>query len=131
MSYNDFERGVPPEISNCSNLEYLFIIKYNLIGNIPSSLGMLKKVRRINPSDNLLSGNIPDELGNCNSLETFTSGQNQLQGKIPPALGKLKKIQWLELFVNKLSSEILISVWQNQSLTLIIVYNNTHGRTTS
>ncbi|CAF2064988.1 unnamed protein product [Brassica napus] len=126
MSYNDFEGGgVPPEIGNCSNLELLFINKCNLIGNIPSSLGMLKKVRRISLSDNLLSGNIPDELGNCSSLETLTLGRNQLQGEIPSTLGKLKKLKWLELYDNNLSGEIPIGVWKIQSLTQIIVYSNT------
>ena len=56
-------------------------------GNIPSELGQLTNLERLNLSTNQLSGNIPPELGQLTNLTSLNLGFNgALSGTLPAAL---------------------------------------------
>nr|XP_028944231.1 probable LRR receptor-like serine/threonine-protein kinase At3g47570 [Malus domestica]XP_028944232.1 probable LRR receptor-like serine/threonine-protein kinase At3g47570 [Malus domestica]XP_028944233.1 probable LRR receptor-like serine/threonine-protein kinase At3g47570 [Malus domestica]XP_028944234.1 probable LRR receptor-like serine/threonine-protein kinase At3g47570 [Malus domestica]XP_028944235.1 probable LRR receptor-like serine/threonine-protein kinase At3g47570 [Malus domestica]XP_02 len=58
------------------------------MGNIPSSLGQLKKLTFLGLGLNKLSGSIPSSIYNLSSLVTFFMAFNEIQGSIPSDIGK-------------------------------------------
>ena len=61
------------------------------------------RVRRLDLSDNQLSGEIPSELGSLSNLTHLYLHDNQLSGEIPSELGSLSNLEWLWLQRNQLS----------------------------
>jgi Leucine-rich repeat (LRR) protein len=57
-------------------------------------------------SKNLLSGEIPSSLGNLLKLERLNLSSNQLQGEVPPSLGKLTSLHMLNLSNNHLRGQL-------------------------
>ena len=55
-------------------------------GEIPSALGRLINLERLNLEDNQLSGEIPRELGDLTKLTRLRLGANQFTGCIPEGL---------------------------------------------
>ena len=70
-----------------------------LEGEIPSDLGSLTSLTRLNLVLNRLNGEIPSELGMLSNLEELTLLGNQLTGEIPSELGNLTNLQKLYLSV--------------------------------
>ena len=68
-----------------------------LSGEIPSELGNLTNLDRLNLSFNMLSGSIPSELGNLTNLTRLNLSQNRFSGEIPPELGNLTNLERLYL----------------------------------
>ena len=60
------------------------------------------RVRRLDLSDNQLSGEIPSELGSLSNLEWLWLQRNQLSG-VPPELGSLSNLERLHLSGNQLT----------------------------
>ncbi|EOY20798.1 Uncharacterized protein TCM_012146 [Theobroma cacao] len=54
-----------------------------LSGEIPSSLGNLLKLERLNLSFNRLQGEVPSSLGKLTSLDMLNLSNNHLQGELP------------------------------------------------
>ena len=57
-----------------------------MTGEIPSELGSLSNLKRLELSGNDLSGEIPSELGSLSNLEVLGLDFNQLTGCIPGGL---------------------------------------------
>ncbi|KAL5204024.1 hypothetical protein ABZP36_008895 [Zizania latifolia] len=107
----------------------------NLSGYMPSELGSLAFLRRLNLHGNRLSGNVPPALANATAMHSlflyennFTGGfppelcdlprlqnldlsGNSLTGRLPPELGRCKQLQRLLLSSNDFSGEIPAGVW--------------------
>ncbi|KAG8089719.1 hypothetical protein GUJ93_ZPchr0011g28008 [Zizania palustris] len=107
----------------------------NLSGYMPSELGSLAFLRRLNLHGNRLSGNVPPALANATAMHSlflyennFTGGfppelcdlprlqnldlsGNSLTGSLPPELGRCKQLQRLLLSSNHFSGEMPAGVW--------------------
>ena len=70
-----------------------------LEGELPSELGNLAKLERLNLPLNGLNGDIPSELGMLSSLQELILLGNQLTGEIPVELGGLTNLEKLYLSV--------------------------------
>ena len=81
----------------------LFLWDNRLSGSIPSELGDLSSLKRLNLNGNELSGAIPPELGNLSELSYISLRSNQLTGAIPPELGNLSNLRALFLGNNQLT----------------------------
>lgn len=78
----------------------------NLRGYIPSELGTLAYLRRLNLHGNNLYGSIPDQLFNASALHSLFLYGNNLSGPIPPSLCNPTRLQNLDLSNNSISGPL-------------------------
>nr|XP_023899790.1 receptor-like protein EIX2 [Quercus suber] len=97
-------------LSECSNssLEELYLGGNQLIGNIPHSLGNLKRLRELQLYSNAFSGSIPSSIQNLSRLEMLNLHNNKMNGTIPESIGQLSELRELYLSGN---------YWQGNQLT--------------
>ena len=95
-----------------------------LAGSIPSELGSLVNLQRLNLSFNKLTGEIPRELGNLSKLEELLLPVNQLDGGIPAELGNLSNLQTLSLSENQLTGDIPTELGNLSNLRTLGVGSN-------
>ena len=81
-------------------------IPHGLSGPVPSELGNLANLTRLDLAVNDLSGPIPPELGRLADLRTLDLGRNDLTGPIPTELGELVSLTELWLYSNSLTGLI-------------------------
>ncbi|KAG9447162.1 hypothetical protein H6P81_013290 [Aristolochia fimbriata] len=100
----------------------------NIQGYIPSELGSLVYLRRLNLRGNRLSGSIPEQLFNATSLHSLFLYGNNLSGPLPPSVCNLPRIQNLDLSHNALSGTIPGSFGKcTQLQRLVLARNNFSG----
>ncbi|XP_018719305.2 LOW QUALITY PROTEIN: receptor-like protein EIX2 [Eucalyptus grandis] len=84
---------------NDSQLENLDLGNNQLSGNLPDSLGNLKKLRYLQFSFNSFQGSIPRTIGNLSSLKEFYVANNGMSG-IPESFGQLSALVAVDLSKN-------------------------------
>ena len=98
-----------------------------LAGYIPSELGSLSSLRRLNLHSNYLSGFIPSKLSEAKSLKALFLYSNNLSGPVPP-LYNVPHLQFLDLSRNSLSGTIPAEFGRCLHLkTLILSHNRLSG----
>jgi Leucine-rich repeat (LRR) protein len=103
-------------LSQCSNssLEYLnFDGNRFLGGNLPNSLGGLRKLKTISLSYSSVSGSLPNSIGNLSSLQTLDLEGAQMKGTIPESIGKLSMLVSLNLAENSWEGVLTEAHFQN------------------
>ena len=75
----------------------LYLIQNNLSGEIPSELGDLASLEKLDLSLNQLTGEIPGELGSLSNLTALAVQGNELEGDIPVELAGLSNLRFLFL----------------------------------
>ncbi|KAF7124168.1 hypothetical protein RHSIM_Rhsim12G0028400 [Rhododendron simsii] len=108
-------------ISGVSRVVGVAVAGRNLRGYIPSELGTLVYLRRLNLHGNNLYGSIPDQLFNASALHSLFLYGNNLSGPIPPSLCNPTRLQNLDLSNNSISGplpDFLRSCAQLQRLIL-------------
>jgi len=78
----------------------IIIPKRQLVGIIPSVLGALVYLRRVNMRHNRLNRSLPRELFNAGGLQSLIFNGNSLTGPLPEEIGKLRYLQNLDLSFN-------------------------------
>uniref|UniRef100_A0ACD5VLC7 Uncharacterized protein n=1 Tax=Avena sativa TaxID=4498 RepID=A0ACD5VLC7_AVESA len=97
----------------------------NVSGYIPSELGSLLFLRRLNLHDNRLTGAIPAALSNASSLHSLFLYNNALSGNIPAAaLCDLPRLQNLDVSRNALSGELPLDLRNCRSLQRLVLSGN-------
>ncbi|XP_021746504.1 receptor protein kinase-like protein ZAR1 [Chenopodium quinoa] len=100
----------------------------NLRGYIPSELGSLTFLRRLNLHGNSFYGSIPDQIFNATSLHSIFLYGNNLSGPLPTSMCSLPKIQNVDVSGNSLSGEIPNGLKECKQLQrLILARNNFSG----
>ncbi|XP_047324295.1 receptor protein kinase-like protein ZAR1 [Impatiens glandulifera] len=95
-----------------------------LRGYIPSELGTLTYLRRLNLHGNHFYGSIPDQLFNASSLHSVFLYGNNLSGHLPPSLCKPRLIQNIDFSNNFLSGEIPKYLGSCRKLQRLILSRN-------
>ncbi len=131
---HDFSSNTPPESSvvegwfgiTVANDRVTEIIlgDNQLTGGIPTSLGNLANLERLQLNNNQLSGPIPTELGQLIGLSRLDLTSNQLTGEIPASLGNLVNLGLLQLAFNTLTGEIPASLGNLTALTVLGLSDN-------
>lgn len=96
----------------------------NISGYIPSELGSLLFLRRLNLHGNRLSGVIPAALSNASSLHSLYLYGNRLTGGLPVALCDLPHLQNLDVSGNALSGELPLDLRGCRSLQRLVLSRN-------
>jgi hypothetical protein len=98
--------AIPPELSNCTNLQSLDLSSNALGGAIPPEVSSLLNLAVLNLSANRLAGAIPRELAGCVYLNVIDLHGNELSGPIPVELGLLVRLSTFDVSYNQLSGPI-------------------------
>ncbi|KAE8809778.1 putative LRR receptor-like serine/threonine-protein kinase [Hordeum vulgare] len=152
LDWNNFSGSIPASIAHCTQLSILNLAHNSLDGRIPSKIfkistlseeldlshnylsgempdvGNLIHLKKMNMSNNMLSGNIPATLGQCVDLEYLEMQSNFFIGSIPQSFARLSNIKFMDISRNNLSGEIpepLKSLKHLQYLNLS--FNHFHG----
>ncbi|KAK8583927.1 hypothetical protein V6N13_109314 [Hibiscus sabdariffa] len=80
-----------------------------LIGEIPTSIGCLKRLQSLVLLDNGLTGELPIELGNLVNLRQLVLAGNKFSGQVPPSLAGLTELLIMDLSRNNLSGPLVLS----------------------
>ncbi|GMH27683.1 hypothetical protein Nepgr_029526 [Nepenthes gracilis] len=96
----------------------------NLRGYIPSELGALVYLRRINLHGNNFYGSLPVQLFNAMSLHSIFLYGNNLSGSLPPSISNLTWLQNLDLSNNSLSGHIPSDIRNCRQLQRLILARN-------
>lgn len=96
----------------------------NLHGYIPSELGSLIYLRRLNLHDNNFYGSIPVQLFNASSLHSLFLYGNNLSGNLPPSICHLPRLQNLDLSNNSLSGPIPRDLRNCRQLQRLVLAKN-------
>ncbi|XP_022722224.1 receptor-like protein 12 [Durio zibethinus] len=108
ISNNKLQGQIPTNIcSTFPNLEFLFLSKNAIKGNIPPCLGGMNTLSVLDLSDNHLSGRVPEELIMRSSLGILRLSNNNLSGMIVPMMFNTSKLSNLYLDGNNFAGEIL------------------------
>ncbi|KAF2593201.1 hypothetical protein F2Q70_00045312 [Brassica cretica] len=75
-------------------------------GEIPKSLGALKKLTWLYLARSNLTGTIPDSIFDLISLDTFDISRNSISGEFPVSITRLANLTKIELYDNRLTGEI-------------------------
>ena len=125
ISSNNFGGELPKCIGNFSTtLTLLFLDNIKITGKIPTGIGNLINLERLDMWNNKLSGNIPSEIGNLQKLQILTLNTNKFSGNIPSSLGNLTSVMNLYLYENHLQGSIPLSLNRCQDLIILNVNNN-------
>jgi len=95
-----------------------------LVGKIPSSFGVLKKLQSLVLLGNSLTGEIPPDIGNLNKLKRLVLAGNYLSGSIPDIFSALGNLLILDLSRNSLSGSLPLTLGCLTSLLKLDVSNN-------
>ncbi|WVZ64409.1 hypothetical protein U9M48_013922 [Paspalum notatum var. saurae] len=98
--------AIPPELSNCTNLQTLDLSANALSGAIPPQLSGLLNLAVLNLSANALDGAIPRDLAACAYLNVIDLHANRLTGPIPDELGLLVRLSAFDVSYNRLSGPV-------------------------
>ncbi|XP_059657707.1 receptor protein kinase-like protein ZAR1 [Cornus florida] len=96
----------------------------SLRGYIPSELGALVYLRRLNLHGNNFYGAIPEQLFNATSLHSIFLYSNNLSGPLPPSICHIPRLQNLDLSKNSLSGSIPRDLRNCRQLQRLILTGN-------
>ncbi|KAI7754010.1 hypothetical protein M8C21_026272, partial [Ambrosia artemisiifolia] len=119
--------------ANISNIPDARVVGISLAGKqlsgyIPSELGTLIYLRRLNLHDNNFHGSIPNQIFNATSLHSIFLYNNNLSGDIPTSLCNPNRIQNVDLSHNTLTGTIQKFLGNCRQLQrLILAGNNFSG----
>ncbi|GLJ38990.1 hypothetical protein SUGI_0794750 [Cryptomeria japonica] len=125
LSQNRFTGFIPVEIGSLlPNIEFLLYSENDLRGDIPTSIGLLQKLRDLDLSGNNFEGKIPSSLTNCTALKRLNLGNNKLSGEIPSKIGSLRQLEKLHLNDNMLQGNLPSDVQSCRKLQILDMANN-------
>ncbi|PRP83161.1 Receptor protein kinase-like protein [Planoprotostelium fungivorum] len=115
---------IPSSIGSLINLTTLDLSTNSLAGPIPSSIGSLRSLQYLRLRSNRLDGPIPSTVGDLSSIRELDLSNNRLQGSIADTIGHLNSLLSLDLSGNRLNGSIPTSLGSLSSLTALDLSSN-------
>ncbi|PRP78274.1 LRR receptor-like serine/threonine-protein kinase GSO1-like [Planoprotostelium fungivorum] len=103
---NNLSGSIPSSLGGLSQLTFLVLDQNELTGLIPSSLSSLVNLQQLSLYGNQLSGHLPDFFRFMPSLEYLSLGLNQLSGPLPLSLFNSTNLITLDLRSNRFAGNI-------------------------
>jgi len=98
---NNLIGPLPTEIGLLDQLQFLFLSGNQIQGTLPAQIGDLKQLVQLGLDKNAISGGFPNTMQGLGGLQIIYAQDNQFSGPID-VLGRLTGIQYLWLSRNKL-----------------------------
>ncbi|CAI0376872.1 unnamed protein product [Linum tenue] len=115
------------DIASLSELQILDLsYSKGLRGNLPQSIGNLRKLTNLILVGCGFSGPIPESIGSLSRINTLSLNSNGFTGTIPPSIGNLVNLYWLDLADNQLEGNIPISDGDTPGLDLLVNTKHFH-----
>ncbi|XP_052137488.1 LRR receptor-like serine/threonine-protein kinase EFR [Oryza glaberrima] len=146
---NNFTGPIPQGFAACQQLQVFSLIQNLFEGTLPSWLGKLTNLVKLNLGENHfdggsipdalsnitmlaslelstcnLTGTIPADIGKLGKLSDLLIARNQLRGPIPASLGNLSALSRLDLSTNLLDGSVPSTVGSMNSLTYFVIFEN-------
>ncbi|BAT98894.1 Piriformospora indica-insensitive protein [Vigna angularis] len=115
---------IPSSFGVLKKLQSLVLLENGLTGEIPPEIGNLKKLNRLVIAENYLSGHIPDIFTALGDLLILDLSRNSLSGSLPLTLGCLTSLLKLDVSNNHLEGNLLKEFAYLKNLTLLDLGNN-------
>ncbi|KAF5206983.1 Leucine-rich repeat receptor-like protein kinase pxc1 [Thalictrum thalictroides] len=103
---NNRLNGTLHPITNCSNLKLVYLSRNDFYGEIPLKIGSLRRLLRLDFSNNNLQGLIPNGFLNLTRLVTVLLQNNLLSGEIPDFSSSLIQLKKLNFSNNKFYGKV-------------------------
>ncbi|KAA8547165.1 hypothetical protein F0562_003569 [Nyssa sinensis] len=123
-SWNGVTCGIPGMSDAYYRVSGLSVPNSQLLGSIPSNLGMLQHLRNLNLSNNSINGSIPLSLFDASELRTLDLANNLISGELPELIGGLTSLEFLNLSDNALAGNIPENLTTLYNLTVLSLKNN-------
>ncbi len=102
FSSNLMSGTIPSEWGvNLPDITYISLFENDLVGTIPSELGLLTALEYLYIYTNRVTGVLPSELGLLTNLVEFKVNSNELSGTVPTELGQLTTLRELYIYINR------------------------------
>ncbi|XP_008238798.1 PREDICTED: probable LRR receptor-like serine/threonine-protein kinase At4g37250 [Prunus mume] len=95
-----------------------------LLGSIPSNLGMIQHLQSLNLSNNSLNGSLPISIFNATELRVLDLSYNLISGELPDTISQLTNLRLLNLSDNALAGNLPTNLTSLRSLTVVSLKNN-------
>ncbi|KAI3848251.1 hypothetical protein MKW92_014436 [Papaver armeniacum] len=106
LSDNDLLQVSLPEFPTDGQLEELFLSSTGIGGEIPSSIGRLTFLSRLDLSWNVLKGSIPNSFSKLKNLQHLDLSANYFTGSISTRLSKFNQLRHLDLSRNSFTGHL-------------------------
>eukprot|EP01018_Ginkgo_biloba_P025735 Gb_09065 [translate_table: standard] len=110
LAFNSFTGRIPSALGRLQKLEKMDLSFNELEGsiprNIPASLGQSWRLEELDLSDNKLRGKIPPEVAGLQNRIFFNLSGNMLEGRLPPEVDKMIRVQTIDISKNKSNSKL-------------------------
>lgn len=90
-------------VVNNGRVEQIYLHDNNLSGTLPSEIGDLTSLNRIDICCNLIGGEIPESIGNLTALELLDIYVNEFTGTFPDSLANCQALQSVVAYKNDFS----------------------------
>nr|ADB85395.1 putative phytosulfokine receptor [Phyllostachys edulis] len=112
-------------IVKLANLTVLDLGKNGLTGEIPDSIGQLKRLEELHLDHNSMSGELPPALGNCSNLKLINLRGNSFSGELAKVnFSTLSNLRALDLFSNSFTGTIPGSIYSCSIIVALRLSSN-------
>ncbi|XP_054813389.1 LRR receptor-like serine/threonine-protein kinase EFR [Prosopis cineraria] len=128
LSEMSLKGTLPSQIGNLSFLVKLDLHSNNFYGELPKELFQLRKLKILNLSYNAFNGVIPTWIGSLSALQHLILNNNSFDGVIPSSISNLSKLESLECRSNFIKGSIPFEIVRLGRLKILrISVNNLSG----
>ncbi|KAJ7967516.1 Receptor protein kinase-like protein [Quillaja saponaria] len=113
-----------PGMPDMFRVTSLVLPNNQLLGSIPTDLGMIQHLRHLDLSNNFFNGSLPTSIFNSSELQFLSLSNNVISGELPESIGELTSLQFLNLSDNALAGKIPENLTALKNLTVVSLRSN-------
>ncbi|XP_073019237.1 receptor protein-tyrosine kinase CEPR2-like [Primulina eburnea] len=122
---NDYDEGeIPESLGNLKKLYWLYLASSNLRGAIPDSIFELEALGTLDICKNKISGNFPNSIYKLKNLFKIELYGNNLTGEIPAGLANLTLLQEFDISDNQMHGTVPHEIGLLRKLTVFHLFKN-------